>query len=1108
MTGIRHIRIVLLFTTIVFFQLYSAKAQTGTIWEEDFTYSNGTTTATKDGVSWSTTGIYNNEGIGIYYNQLLGRRTNQGSRDTWITDTPIDISGYLNVSISVDVSSSSNLESNNDYIQLQYSLDGGTTWTIFENNGYLRGNISGTVSSSQTGLEGTSLLLTIIMRNSRSDEYYYADNVLVTGLMSVEPSCASLSFPANGATGVSLNSNLDWNADLYSTDYYLYFGTDNPPSNLVNGSSYSTTFYAPPEDLNTNTTYYWQVVPYNSSGSASGCPVWSFTTGTTASVDTTIRQLFNNGEDLVFTFPFNGCAIIADGLLTVTAKGDINRNALNEFYNINGESGLIGRLGPTYSGLENCDIETVPFTIDINDIQNFASDNTITFVADPQSGVDEFCPNDDPSYVEMNLKYSYVTIPTCMIDAPSTVCMNEQNISVSAPDEMETYSWNITSGDAVINGSNSTQNILINAGTDNFTVELYVESYPGCSSACSINVSVQSDGENPSITCAIPDANYNVTSGQCFYTVPGTLLDPTIVEDNCGIASFSNDFNNFSSLSGAQIPVGETTINWTAIDNNGNSATCSQTINVSDNINPVISGCPSDISLPVQFGRTGRTVTWTPPTASDNCNVTLTSSHNPGDFFNVGTTTVSYTATDDALNTATCSFDVEVYTVVSACSPNLLTNGSFETPVTSNWTIYTNSQVDGWTSSLNEIEIWASGGGGGQTSFEGNQLAEMNGNGAATFYQDVATTPGVTMHWQIVHQSRSGGDETIELKLGAPGSSVFIETITSNGSGWHVYGGEYTIPEGQNTTRFEIVSVSPSGSSGNLIDDIQFYTIEANPPTVENPTNDITVENLTGECYAVVNYTAPTFQDDCDGTNLNGTLIAGLSSGSQFPMGATTVTYEYTDGAGNGPVTSSFVVTVSDKEDPQITCPSTLVLLTDPGLCTASGVNLGTPSTSDNCMVASVSNDVVKPYEIGDNIVTWTVLDAVGNSATCQQTVTVQPEETIDVQIEVLGNSCQNGATGSQTTITWEISKLTGDDIWSFDYAISDGTGVVASGTKTGLTGSGTQISFVMDNSTGVDQTFTLTISNVQDECTTEQNTTNNTDSVILWGLPVLGNIE
>ena len=54
-------------------------------------------------------------------------------------------------------------------------------------------------------------------------------------------------------------------------------------------------------------------------------------------------------------------------------------------------------------------------------------------------------------------------------------------------------------------------------------------------------------------------------------------------------------------------------------------------------------------------------ITWTPPTTTDNYGmVTLTSDYNPGDWFAIGTTTVTYTATDASGNTAMCSFNVTI----------------------------------------------------------------------------------------------------------------------------------------------------------------------------------------------------------------------------------------------------------------------------------------------------------------------------------------------------------------------------------------------------------------------------------------------------------------
>ena len=67
------------------------------------------------------------------------------------------------------------------------------------------------------------------------------------------------------------------------------------------------------------------------------------------------------------------------------------------------------------------------------------------------------------------------------------------------------------------------------------------------------------------------------------------------------------------------------------------------------------------MTVNTDFGSASAEVTWTEPTASDNSGiVTLTSSHSPGSAFVIGTTTVTYTATDDASNTVSVTFTVTV----------------------------------------------------------------------------------------------------------------------------------------------------------------------------------------------------------------------------------------------------------------------------------------------------------------------------------------------------------------------------------------------------------------------------------------------------------------
>jgi hypothetical protein len=59
----------------------------------------------------------------------------------------------------------------------------------------------------------------------------------------------------------------------WPTSYDVYFGTTSTPTFIQNqaGTTYTPTLAA-------NTTYYWQIVPKNAIGDATGCPVWSFKT--------------------------------------------------------------------------------------------------------------------------------------------------------------------------------------------------------------------------------------------------------------------------------------------------------------------------------------------------------------------------------------------------------------------------------------------------------------------------------------------------------------------------------------------------------------------------------------------------------------------------------------------------------------------------------------------------------------------------------------------------------------------------------------------------------------------------------------------------------------
>nr|MDK2850395.1 trimeric autotransporter adhesin [Candidatus Cloacimonadota bacterium] len=98
------------------------------------------------------------------------------------------------------------------------------------------------------------------------------------------PDPAVLVSPGDGESSVQVSTDLMWTSGGgIPTGYRLFFGTDGagttPPTTIANNVDLgNVTSYDPATDLDANTTYYWQVIPYNDLGSASDCPIWSFTT--------------------------------------------------------------------------------------------------------------------------------------------------------------------------------------------------------------------------------------------------------------------------------------------------------------------------------------------------------------------------------------------------------------------------------------------------------------------------------------------------------------------------------------------------------------------------------------------------------------------------------------------------------------------------------------------------------------------------------------------------------------------------------------------------------------------------------------------------------------
>ncbi|HYI02292.1 immunoglobulin-like domain-containing protein, partial [Hyalangium sp.] len=111
-------------------------------------------------------------------------------------------------------------------------------------------------------------------------------------------------------------------------------------------------------------------------------------------------------------------------------------------------------------------------------------------------------------------------------------------------------------------------------------------------------------------------------------------------------------------------------LTYDVADSAGNRALpVSRRVNVVDHRPPVIA-CPDPLVVTIEEGEQGSTVTLAEAAAEDECDPTVRIDSPPETLFLVGTTTVTYTATDDAGNTATCTSTVTVK--VTAALPDTL----------------------------------------------------------------------------------------------------------------------------------------------------------------------------------------------------------------------------------------------------------------------------------------------------------------------------------------------------------------------------------------------------------------------------------------------------
>jgi hypothetical protein len=139
-----------------------------------------------------------------------------------------------------------------------------------------------------------------------------------------------------------------------------------------------------------------------------------------------------------------------------------------------------------------------------------------------------------------------------------------------------------------------------------------------------------------------------------------------------------------------------------------------------------------------------------------------------------------------------------------------------------------------------------------------------------------------------------------------------------------------------------------------------------------------------GNGQVVISYTS--------GGNPTVTQIAGLASGSLFPVGTTTNVFVADDGGNTD--TCSFDVVITDNEAPAfMNMPSSIVTGNDAGVCGAA-VTWSAPMGMDNCAATVTSSmNSGDNFPIGITTVYYYAIDAAGNTDTASFMVTVNDTE-------------------------------------------------------------------------------------------------------------------
>ena len=475
----------------------------------------------------------------------------------------------------------------------------------------IRSSCSGTniACADATGLGGTETVVlsgltigtTYIVR-----VYSFGSGVSTNGTFTIcvttipPPACLPAPVaPANGQSGICPGTavTLSWPIEGAATSYDVYFGMTAVPPFVANviGTAYAV------GNLPAG-TYYWQIRPTNSSGTAQGCPVWTFTVGDN------VLPLITCPAPVTLPAAPGGCTAMATFANATATDNCTNPPTITNLGLASGASFSVGTTNVTFRATDASG--------------NSATCSFAVTVTDTQAPIIQ-CPGP----VTLSTDPGMCTAVVTFADATATD--------------------NCTNPPAITNlglASGSTFPV----GTTNVTFR--ATDAAGNSATCSFAV-VVNDTQVPVIQCP---ASFTLPAAPGLCSAMATFANATAT-DNC---TASPTIVNLGLASGSSFPVGTTSVTFRTTDAANNSASCSFAVTITDTQAPVIQ-CPGPVTLSTDPGMCTAVATFPNATATDNCTASPTIVNlglASGSTFPVGTTNVTFRATDAANNSATVPF--------------------------------------------------------------------------------------------------------------------------------------------------------------------------------------------------------------------------------------------------------------------------------------------------------------------------------------------------------------------------------------------------------------------------------------------------------------------